>query len=285
MIADLPPSPPSISDYALVRRQFHIFERALKKFKSDVGLWVQYVQVAKREGARALVGRIIARYVIFFFGVNLLPSAKWILYRVWPPKFYSTTLRVVVFGNKAHVSHKAYFYRALQLHPNTPALYILAASHELSQQSPSAARTLLQRGIRLNSDSVEMWREYVRMELGFIEGVRRRWDVLGIDILGKDGKGKEKATLTTGLDGDTVISESEAMKLDFGGGDAVICDNNHNDDDDGIATRKGIMDGAIVKTVISSAAKCECLVPLHVPLHPRPCSSSILTSVKKLYPR
>lgn len=61
--AELPPAPPSISDYALVRRQFHIFERALKKFKSDVGLWIQYVMVAKREGARALVGRITARCV------------------------------------------------------------------------------------------------------------------------------------------------------------------------------------------------------------------------------
>ena len=54
---------PSVSDYALVRRQFHIFERALKKFKGDVGLWIQYIQVAKKEGARALVGRITARQV------------------------------------------------------------------------------------------------------------------------------------------------------------------------------------------------------------------------------
>lgn len=56
------PQPPSVSDFALVRRQFHIFERALKKFKNDVGLWTQYMQVAKREGARTLVGRISARY-------------------------------------------------------------------------------------------------------------------------------------------------------------------------------------------------------------------------------
>ena len=58
---EIPPGPATISDYALVRRQFHIFERAVKKFKSDVGLWVQYIEVAKREKADALVGRIIAR--------------------------------------------------------------------------------------------------------------------------------------------------------------------------------------------------------------------------------
>ena len=61
---ELPRSTPSVSDYALVRRQFHIFERALKKFKSDVGLWIQYIQLAKKEGARSLVGRISARYAV-----------------------------------------------------------------------------------------------------------------------------------------------------------------------------------------------------------------------------
>ena len=59
--AEIAKGPSSVSDYALVRRQFQIFERALKKFKGDVGLWIQYIQLAKKEGARALVGRITAR--------------------------------------------------------------------------------------------------------------------------------------------------------------------------------------------------------------------------------
>lgn len=104
-----------------------------------MGLWIQYIDVAKREGANTLVGRVTAR--------------------------------------------------ALQLHPDTPSLYILAAAHELAHGSPSAARTLLQRGIRINPESVDMWREYVRMELGFIESLRRRWDVLGLD---DKGKGREQ---------------------------------------------------------------------------------------------
>lgn len=65
-------STPSISDYALVRRQFHIFERALKKFKSDVGLWIQYIELAKKEGARSLVGRISARFVVIFMLLNMM---------------------------------------------------------------------------------------------------------------------------------------------------------------------------------------------------------------------
>lgn len=58
---ELPKGPTTVSDYGLVKRQFDIFERAVKKFKSDVGLWIQYIELAKKEGARALVGRITAR--------------------------------------------------------------------------------------------------------------------------------------------------------------------------------------------------------------------------------
>lgn len=59
--SDLGGGPPSISDYALVRKQFFIFERAVSKFKSDLGLWVQYIQLAKKEGAKGLASRICAR--------------------------------------------------------------------------------------------------------------------------------------------------------------------------------------------------------------------------------
>ncbi|EFI28182.1 U3 snoRNP protein [Coprinopsis cinerea okayama7 len=216
---DLPKSPSTISDYAFVRRQFLIFERALKRFKSDIGLWTQYIQVAKREGARALVGRVTAR--------------------------------------------------ALQLHPNNPIFYVLAAAHELDNLSPSTARSLLQRGIRVNPDSVELWKEYVKMELGFIESLRRRWEVLGIRAFA-DGtlKGKEKAVeedsdpsaFLQGLqDDDDVImgppginqgtneaEEPEAVEGDEG--------------------RRQIMEGAIVKSVIQSAAQALPKVELFLAL-------------------
>lgn len=151
-ILELPPGPATISDYALVRRQFHIFERAVKKFKSDVGLWVQYIEVAKREKADALVGRIIARCVCV------------------------CVCRLVIVLKKED--------RALQLHPQESGLYIMGATHELDQLSPSGARTLLQRGIRMNGDSMDMWTEYVKMEIGFIERLRRRWEVLGVEVEG-----------------------------------------------------------------------------------------------------
>ena len=72
--------------------------------------------------------------------------------------------------------------RALQLHPQESGLYIMGAAHELDHMSASGARTLLQRGIRLNGDSMDLWKEYVKMEMGFIERLRRRWEVLGVEM-------------------------------------------------------------------------------------------------------
>ncbi|KAI0645423.1 U3 small nucleolar RNA-associated protein 6-domain-containing protein [Trametes meyenii] len=226
----LPKGPPSVSDYALVKRQFQIFERALKKFKGDVGLWIQYIQIAKKEGARALVGRITAR--------------------------------------------------ALQLHPNVPALYVLAASHELEHLSPSAARALLQRGLRLNSDSIEMWREYVRMELNFVESLRRRWSVLGIDV---KGKGKESGpTKTSGRHNPTDSAEESGLE-DGRGEEAEGMQVDEEELGEDEAARKEIMGGAIVKAVISNAVKAlpkiELFKSLHELLSAYPCPPSLRDSL------
>ena len=52
-----------MSDYAVVKRVFQIFERAVRKFKGDVGLWMEYIRVVDKVGAKALVGKITARRV------------------------------------------------------------------------------------------------------------------------------------------------------------------------------------------------------------------------------
>ncbi|KAF7315267.1 Kinase-like protein [Mycena indigotica] len=150
----------SISDYSLVRRQFQIFERALKRFKSDVDLWLEYINVAQREGASTLVGRVVAR--------------------------------------------------AIQLHPDNELFYVVGAAHELEHGSPSAARNLLQRGIRINGQSVKLWTEYVRMELIFMENLRKRWQVLGLDL---KGKGREQDEARTAIIQGSIVKEviSQAM--------------------------------------------------------------------------
>lgn len=95
-----------------------------------------------------------------------------------------------------------------------------------------AARVLLQRGLRLNADCVDMWREYVRLELGFVESLRRRWDVLGISLGDADNSTPDRETQGERID----KAEEEGM---------------------GDAARRAIMDGAIVRQAIDGAAKGE----------------------------
>lgn len=121
---------------------------------------------------------------------------------------------------------------ALQLHPNSPSIYILAASHELDHLSHSAARILLQRGIRLNPESVDLWREYLKMELNFVESLRRRWNVLGLETSVFEDATEEQSENIVSNDGDSrdsTIQSSEA--------------------------RKEVLQGGLAKEVISSAAK------------------------------
>lgn len=146
---------------------------------------------------------------------------------------------------------------ALQLHPNVPSLYILAASHELAHLSPSTARTLLQRGIRLNSSNVEMWTEYLKMELGFIESLRRRWDVLGITREGT-GVSQNVKNIVSGKDQflDVDMDEGTTTAGTEKARDAEL-ERLDQEGNEGTAARKQILDGVIVKAVIDSAVQGE----------------------------
>ncbi|KAH8814776.1 U3 small nucleolar RNA-associated protein 6-domain-containing protein [Flagelloscypha sp. PMI_526] len=176
----------SQTEFVLVRRQFALFERALKrpKLAADVSMWIQYIQLAQKEGARTLVGRIVAR--------------------------------------------------ALSRHPNNASVYIIASSHALDeQQSPTAARTLLQRGLRLNKDNLELWKAYVSMEIGFVVTTGRRWGILGISEDNQKGKEKQSA--------DVVMDDGEELSSE---------------------ARREILDGAIVRSVIAAAAEARPLPSL-----------------------
>ncbi|KAF0520632.1 U3 small nucleolar RNA-associated protein 6 [Gigaspora margarita] len=121
----------SISDYAIIRRIYHIFDRAVIKFKGDISLWLQYIEFAKSAGAGKLLGKI--------------------------------------FGS------------ALQLHPTKPLFWILAAKWEFETNANiTASRALLQRSLRLNPSSIQLWHEYFKLELVYIEKIKSRRKILGI---------------------------------------------------------------------------------------------------------
>ena len=97
------------------------------------------------------------------------------------------------------------------------------------------------------------------MELGFVESLRRRWSVLGIDVKqkGRDagtgkGKGKEREREAGDLWSGIGDEEGEADGME------VDAEEDLTEDE---AARRQIMEGAIVKSVISNAVKGAFTLP------------------------
>jgi len=72
--------------------------------------------------------------------------------------------------------------RAIQYHPNNASLWIMAATWENEHNANmAAARILLQRALRLMPENQQLWHEYYRLELLYIEKIKLRRRILGID--------------------------------------------------------------------------------------------------------
>ena len=74
------------------------------------------------------------------------------------------------------------FARALQYHPRDVSLWARAATWHFDEQGDiRAARVMCQRGLRMIQESVELWSHYLRLELCYIDKLRQRQKVLGIE--------------------------------------------------------------------------------------------------------
>ncbi|TGZ85177.1 U3 snoRNP protein [Ascodesmis nigricans] len=114
------------------RRIFFVLDRATRKFPGDLGLWIQYIEFAKKEKAASVLAKVFAS--------------------------------------------------ALKLHPTKPELWIYAAEHALVQNADvTEARSHMQRGLRFNKKSKELWVEYAKLEMVFVAKVFLRRQLLGID--------------------------------------------------------------------------------------------------------
>eukprot|EP01104_Vermistella_antarctica_P009119 TRINITY_DN2325_c0_g1_i1.p1 TRINITY_DN2325_c0_g1~~TRINITY_DN2325_c0_g1_i1.p1 ORF type:complete len:626 (+),score=166.27 TRINITY_DN2325_c0_g1_i1:322-2199(+) len=74
------------------------------------------------------------------------------------------------------------FARGLQLHPRNASLWILAASWEYEKNANMVtARVLLQRALRMNPTSPKLFLEYFRLEVLYINKLRTRMALSGVD--------------------------------------------------------------------------------------------------------
>lgn len=100
------------------------------------------------------------------------------------------------------------FAKAIQLHPTIPTFWILAAKYEFEHQnSVNAARVLLQRGLRLNPGTKELWIEYFRLEVLWILKIKERRRVLFPES-------DHNATLNTRKEDDRLDANGDHVILD-----------------------------------------------------------------------
>jgi hypothetical protein len=106
--------------------------------------------------------------------------------------------------------------RALQKHPSSAELWILAAQYEYEQNlNISGARNLLLRSLRLNPEKRELWLEYAKLECLYILKIMDRRRILGLD------KFREETTMDDKTDFDKqdqiplpTISQNDLGKTD-----------------------------------------------------------------------
>ncbi|ERN20324.1 hypothetical protein AMTRI_Chr06g200810 [Amborella trichopoda] len=81
---------------------------------------------------------------------------------------------------RGHGRMKRALAQALRFHPNVPGLWIYAAAWEFGQNlNVAAARALMQRGLRACPWSEDLWVEYLRMELTYLNKLKARKLALG----------------------------------------------------------------------------------------------------------
>jgi len=154
----------SIGDASIVQHLHLLFARAKRKWKQDLTWHLQHAEFSKRSASFTILGKIYAE--------------------------------------------------ALQIHPRNSSLWIEAASHEFfgsttptdTTSSPDPvptgggsiknARVLLQRGLRINPTSQELWLQSFSLELHYIQKLRGRRELLQLDqrtiVRDEDDDGQDK---------------------------------------------------------------------------------------------
>ncbi len=140
-----PISNSSIGDASIVQHIHLLYTRAKRKWKQDLSFHIQHAEFAKEKKSHNMLSKIYAE--------------------------------------------------ALQIHPRNTTLWIEAASHEyfgyvVSKKdvgmsgggSIKSARVLLQRGLRVNSDSKDLWLQSFCLELHYIQKIRGRRELLQLGL-------------------------------------------------------------------------------------------------------
>lgn len=58
------------------------------------------------------------------------------------------------------------------MHPTESWFYVSSANAEMKMGNMSGARTMMERGIRMNAKDERLWIEWIKLEVGYIQQLR-----------------------------------------------------------------------------------------------------------------
>lgn len=101
-------------------------------------------------------------------------------------------------NNKANKAMDRVLGRAVAFHPTNENLWVMAANwHYQRNQDFKTARTLLQRGLRINESSQVLWLQYFRLEMLYRETVMERLLMLEKPLSSSSGATSSTSSGTT----------------------------------------------------------------------------------------
>lgn len=60
------------------------------------------------------------------------------------------------------------------MHPTESWLYVLSANEEMKAGNISGARTMMERGIRMNPKDERTWVEWMKLEMGYVQQLKEK---------------------------------------------------------------------------------------------------------------
>lgn len=160
------------------------------------------------------------------------------------------------------------------MHPTNADLWLLAIRFEADGTGPQAkeggigggnidaARKLVLRALRFMKSAKEeegrkIWLEWVRLEMSFIERMRKRWEIMSIqDIMsGKPNVQQDAAEMSNG-----VLPEPDQDMLAETGEEQDLASTATQIQSTKQKGQHAVLGGDIVRVVLTSALACECSI-------------------------
>ncbi len=113
----------------------------------------------------------------------------------------------------------------------------------------AAARSLMQQGLRMCKHEEVMWSEYLRMELLYIQRLRVRRQVLGLDVPGPEGDAGAEAAAGIVADAEKVKGAEDSAEAEGGEAEAEAKAEGAETE----AAVRAVLTGAVARIVFKNA--------------------------------